>query len=529
MGIVPRDYQVEGIDACLEILRSKKQCREVVVAPTAAGKSIYLAEAAKRLNEPLLIIQPTKELLKQNYEKFIKVGGKATMCCASLKTKTIKGIDYTEIDGELIKCREVSRVTFATVGSVIKHIEELKTLKVNKIALDECHLMTQSTTQRVNNKTVEKPAQIKKLVKKVGIKNIVGVTATALYLKSSMGGASLKIMTRVKWKLFTKIRHITQISHLVENGYWSKLIYQVNETDLSKLEQNSSGSDYTVQSLKDYYSSNNLKGQILEEIKNLKKQGRKSIIVFVPSILEAEELYKSCPNSAVVHSKLDDKTRDYFIKAFREGDIPVIFNINVLAVGFDHPKLDAVITTRPTASIAVFYQQLGRAVRIHPEKENCKIVDFSGNVSKFGKIEELHYEDVPSYGMGLFNGKGELLTDYALNAPIRPTKKSIEENHNKKIQKEIKLQKEIEHDKNPEIKFGMWAGRRVFDIARSDNEKERERFFGWCNWFIKKQKEPSPYPKNFTLIRAIEEYLQQKANDFGKKEKFEVRIIGKIF
>ena len=69
MAFKLRTYQEEGIKACLEILRSKKKCREVVIAPTGGGKSIYLAEAAKQLDEPLLILQTSRELLKQNYQK----------------------------------------------------------------------------------------------------------------------------------------------------------------------------------------------------------------------------------------------------------------------------------------------------------------------------------------------------------------------------------------------------------------------------------------------------------------------------
>lgn len=502
-----RPYQEEGTQACLDILQSKKKCREIVIIGTGGGKSHVLAEVAKRLNEPLLILQPSAVLLQQNYEKFIKAGGKASMCCASLKTKTIKGVDYTEVDGELIKCREVSRITFATTGSVIKHVSELKALGVKKIAIDEVHLNTQSGTEKKNGKTVEKQPQIKKLIALIGATNITGVTATGLYLKGSMGGSSLKIMTRVKWKLFTKIRYINQISNLVENGWWSKLIYQVNETDTKILEYNSSGSDYTVESLKDYYESNNLKDQIIEEIKNLKKEGRKSIMVFVSTIQEANELYKSVPNSAIVHSKLDLKTRNYFVKAFKSLEIPVVFNVSCLLTGFDHPLVDAIITARPTSSIAVYYQGIGRGVRIHPEKENCKIVDFSGNVSKFGKVEELEYCDLEGYGVGLFNGRGELLTEYPLQIEERPTKESILTRiKGESIKKENSV--------NPEFPWGMFKGRRLFDVAKS---KDAKRLLSYCGW-VMSQHNKGEFILSKDLHTGIKEYLLGSAMNFKGKE-----------
>tara|TARA_R110000822_G_scaffold6851_3_gene28588 strand:+ start:722 stop:2332 length:1611 start_codon:yes stop_codon:yes gene_type:complete len=527
MSFKLRGYQDEGIDACMEILNSKKQCREIVIAPTAAGKSIYLAEAARVLDEPILILQPSKELLLQNYAKFIKVGGKASICCASVKTKTIKGEDYTEVDGKLVKCREITKVTFATVGTVIKYTEELKKLGVKKALVDEAHLMTQSNTQSKGGRTVEKEAQIKKLVKALNIKNLCGVTATALYLKGGAQGASLKIMTRVKWKLFTGIRHVTQISHLVENNYWSKLKYQVNDTDQSVLKNNSSGSDYTVESLKDYYESNNLKEQIIEEVKSLMNQGRKSILVFLPNIADADSLFASFPNSAVVHSKMRDEDRDYVIKAFRELDIPVVFNVNILSVGFDHPELDAIITARPTNSISVYYQQIGRGVRIFDTKEDCKVVDFSGNVKKFGIVEELHYDDIPGYGWGLFNGRGELLTDYPLAAIKRPTKEGLlaqakEKEEGDKTEKEAR--------KNPVISFGMFKTKKFWDVARSP--KDAERFFSYMNWAVAKYDKEGfssfDYGTGKDVLKEAREYLNEEANNFWKKKENKKPEVKKI-
>lgn len=470
MSFTLRDYQEGGTQACVDILKSTKPtCKELVISPTAGGKSIYVAETVKRVDEPILVLQPSKELLLQNYEKFVKVGGTASICCASLKVKTVKGVDYTQMEnGEFIECRKISRVTYATVGTVKKYADELKRLGVKKALIDEAHLST-------------KPgSQVRELFKKIGITHVVGLTATGLYLESSMAGASLKMMNRTKWKMFSDIKYVTQISHLVENGYWSKLLYQIIDTDESYLKENSNGSDFTVQSQKTYYEANNLKEQIIEEVKNLRSQGRKSILVFVPTIAEAEELYASFPNSATVHSKMDPKTRDYVVRAFKDLTIPVVFNVNVLSVGFDHPELDAIITARSTSSIALFYQQIGRGVRIHPDKEDCKVTDFSGNVKRFGRVEGLHYENVPYYGWGLFNDRNELLTDFPIKGVKRPTKETLIESGKKEVDRK---NQEKEARTNPEFNFGMFKGRKLWDIAQS---KDAERLKNYCSWIYDK-------------------------------------------
>lgn len=483
-----RNYQEEGTQASVAILQSpKKTCKELVISPTAGGKSIYVAETVKRVDAPIVVLQPSKELLLQNYQKFVKVGGTASICCASLKVKTIKGVEYTRLEnGDLVGCREISKVTYATVGTVKKYAKELKKLGVTKAIIDEAHLSTKAGSQ------------VRKLFKEIGITHVVGLTATALYLEASMSGASLKMMNRAKWRMFSNIRYVTQISELVEKNYWSKLLYQVIDTDEAYLKENSNGSDFTVQSQKEYYKANDIKNQIIEETKNLLKEGRKSVLVFVPTIAEAEELLAEFPNSATVHSKMDTSTRDYVVKAFKELTIPVVFNVNVLSVGFDHPQLDAIITARSTSSFSLYYQQIGRGVRIHPLKDNCKLVDFSGNVKRFGRVEGVHYEDVPYYGWGLFNEKNELLTDHPIKAIARPTKESLMQSGEKKEDKKL----------NPVFTFGMFKGKKLWDIAQG---KDSERLKNYCAWLYDKyvKKEWTFYgQEGLELKQGIEEYLK---------------------
>lgn len=504
MGFTLRDYQEEGTQASVDILNSpRKTCKELVISPTAGGKSIYVAETVKRVDAPIIILQPSKELLLQNYQKFVKVGGTASICCASLKVKTKKGVDYTRMDdGSLVECRKISRVTYATVGTVKKYANDLKKLGVKKAIIDEAHLSTKAGSQ------------IRNLFKQIGITHVVGLTATAVYLEGGMAGSSLKMMNRARWKMFSDIKYVTQISHLVKNGYWSKLLYHVNDTDETYLKENSSGSDFTVQSQKEYYKANNLKEQIVEEVHNLLAEGRKSVLVFVPTISEAEDLFAAFPNSATVHSKMKTEERDYVVKAFKDLTIPVVFNVNVLSVGFDHPELDAIVTARSTSSIALFYQQIGRGVRIHPNKDDCKVVDFSGNVKRFGRVEGLHYEDVPYYGWGLFNDRNEILTDFPIKALNRPTKEMLIESGKKEA-------RDKEERKNPEFNFGMFKGRKLWDIAQS---KDADRLKSYCSWLWDKycKGDWTFYgEKGTALKKGIQEYLKISDNQEKAKGKLD--------
>lgn len=385
-----RKYQEKAVEDCLWVM-AKSNRRGVAVMPTGAGKSLVIAEVARKLDKPIIVLQPSKELLKQNYDKFTRMGGKATIYSASLNTK------------------ESSKITFATIGSIKNEVEQFKDLGVKHIIIDEVHLGT------------KRESQFKEFIDALGVKNILGLTATPVYLQNNAEGARLAMINRSQKSIFRKIIHVTQIEEMISGNFWTPLKYKIFETNQSGLKLNTSGSEYTDESQKDYYKSNDLNSKIEQTVDLLLNQkNRKRILVFVPSIEDAESLHGRIPNSMVVHSKLSAKKRDRNVKAFDSGEVPVAINVNVLATGYDNPEIDTVILARPTASIAILYQQIGRAVRLHPDKQESLIVDFSGNTSRFGKIEHLSFKEIDEYGWGMFGENGVLLSDLPILESVRP-------------------------------------------------------------------------------------------------------------
>ena len=437
-----RDYQIKAVEKGVEVLSSKYSCKEVLVLPTGAGKSIIISEIANRLEGNVLVVQPSKELLAQNISKLRSIGGEASIYSASFNSK------------------EIGKITYATIGSL--NVEEFKGKNIKYVLQDEAHLCTQEGSKLI------------KFIKDLKIDNLLGLTATPLYLKNTLEGAQLKIMTRVKGKLYNGICHVTQIRELVDNNYWSKLEYEVIDNSNKSLEFNSSGSDYTLKSIQINYEENKIAEKIKNKVATL--TDRKSILIFVPTIEDAEKLKKTIPNSDVVHSKIKDKDRDIIIENFKSFKIRVVINVNVLAVGFDHPALDCIITGRPTTSIAMYYQQLGRGCRIHPDKDYCKIIDYSGNVSKFGALEDLNFEDVKNFGWGMFN-KNVLLTNVAMWQEGKPTKEQLIAGKKVKSVMEIPYgikNKETLNTKDPVFYFGKFKNKKVSLVF-----KENKSYLTW--------------------------------------------------
>lgn len=394
MAFTLRPYQQQAVDACIDFIQNSTAKNGLVVAPTAAGKSLIVANVARALGEKVLCLQPSKELLEQNYAKYVSYGEEASLFSASVGVK------------------EIGSVTFATPRSVFNSLEEFKEAGVNYIIVDECHLQT-----KVNS-------QMHRVIKALRPRKVIGLTATPIFLTSYMGQSVLRMMNRTAKSFFRKIIHITQIQDLVEKRFWSPLVYENRFVDDSMLVLNSNGSDYTSNSLLRMYEENNTKANIISEVERLVDEGRKSILAFVPSIEAAEELAELVPNSASVNSKTPKRQRNKIIEGFKDGSIRVVFNVLVLSVGFDHPELDAIIHARATNSMAIYYQTLGRGVRIAPNKKDCKIIDLAGNSLKFGKIEELNFEDIEGYGWGMF-AKERLVTGIPMSEGLYTDKEFL--------------------------------------------------------------------------------------------------------
>ena len=96
-----RDYQKESVNAAVRFFENGYRRNGIIVLPTGAGKSLVIANIAYRLDAPVLVFQPSKEILEQNYAKL----------CA-----------YGEMNAGIFSAsfnrREVRKITFATIGSV---------------------------------------------------------------------------------------------------------------------------------------------------------------------------------------------------------------------------------------------------------------------------------------------------------------------------------------------------------------------------------------------------------------------------
>jgi DNA repair protein RadD len=248
---------------------------------------------------------------------------------------------------------------------------------------------------------------------------------------------------------FKDILHITQIQEMGQ--FWTPLVYDSPKFDTKGLQYNSTKAEFTDESIKASYEKNDLANKILQKIEEHPE--RKRILVFVPSVDKAKELVEKIPGSACVWSGMPDKERDKVISDFRAGRLRVAINVNILSVGFDEPQIDMIMLARATASLSLYYQQVGRGVRPFSLKKDCLIVDLVGNTKKFGKVEHLYFKK-EKRSWKLFGEGDKQLT----GVPIHQIGEVTDE---KKIRNQIYQKSLVTSD--VKFTFGKYEGKVVSD------------------------------------------------------------------
>lgn len=356
MAFKLRPYQKESVQKGVEYLNSSTNNNKVLVLPTGSGKSVVIANILASLNGNTVVLQPSKEILEQNYEKYTKYG-KASMYSASVGEKRI------------------SPVTFCTIGSVINKKYLFKGLR--HIIIDECHLVN------------AEGGMYQEFIKAFPEAKVLGLTATPYRLSQTSEGYQLTFITRSTPKIFNELLYYVQNDVLFNAGYLAKLqYYSFDVIDRSKLELNSSGTDFTPQSLQRYYKAIDMPSRITKYAKQVLSK-KPNLLIFCALISEANEVVRRIPGSVVLTGQTKKADRERILARFKKGQIKCLVNVGVLTTGFDYPALEAVLIARSTMSLSLYYQIVGRAMRISPQKENAWIVDMGGNINLFGPIETM--------------------------------------------------------------------------------------------------------------------------------------------
>lgn len=359
-GCTLRSYQQHAVDTALGYLTDPRWVGRngLVVLPTGSGKSLVIAGLATRLNQPVLVFQPSKEILQQNAEKLRGYGFYPGIWSASVGQKRL------------------GLITLATIGSVVRDAERFRQFKY--VLIDECH--------GVN----AQGGMYRAFLDVLAHARVIGLTATPYRLASTAQGAELRFLTRTRPRIFDDVVYYLNLAPLFRAGFLAPLTY--HEHDLLAnvpLRLNSTGADFDDASLRQHYRTSSFGERLQHTVRHLLDEGHQSILVFTRFTEEAAALAAAVPGAAVVTAETPADRRAQILWSFQRGLTKVVANVGVLTVGFDFPALSTVVLARPTMSLALFYQMVGRVLRPHPSKATAHVVDLVGLKRRFGPIEQL--------------------------------------------------------------------------------------------------------------------------------------------
>jgi len=435
MGYVLRAYQQAAVDDALNCFKTKKN--GILVLPTGSGKSLIVAAIVTALGGKTIILQPTKEILEQNMEKLEATG-------------------YHDIGvySASVGRKDVGHVTFATIGSVVRHRELFN--QFDRIIVDECH--------RVNSKG----GMYEDFINGLGLPTI-GLTATPYRMRNynhhgtGEHVAESRILTRTRPRIFNKIAHITQVATLFDAGYLCPLNYDwQNDYDSKKVKSTSTGQGFDDASLRKYNEQQQIPGKIAAILSGTP---RKHCLVFTMFTSESEKVIARAERQGVrcveISAKTKKRVRERILRDFRDGRIKCVVNVGVLTTGFDFPELDCIVLGRPTKSVSLYYQMVGRGVRIANQKPSCALYDLCDNVKRFGKIETFEIFDQNGNEMWrLRSDRGNLTgVDVATGENLEKVKQSA-----------TKAEKDRPGD--TVITFGKHKGKKISDVEKD--------YLKWC-------------------------------------------------
>lgn len=351
----PRGAQIEALCA-LENTRVEGAKRALVQAATGVGKT-YLAAFDSKKYGRVLFVAHREEILKQAAESFKNVRNSD---------------DYGFFDGES-KCTDKS-VIFASVATLGRN-EYLNDKYFapdyfNYIVIDEFH-------HAVND-------QYQRIVNYFNPQFLLGLTATP----ERLDGRNIYEICDYNVPYEISLKEAINKGMLVPFHYYGIF----DETDYSKL--HIVRGRYDEKELNETYIGNAHRYELI--YKYYCKYGSRQALGFCCSKEHAREMAKEfssrgIPSVAVFSYASGEYTekRNVAIQKLKNGEIKVIFSVDMFNEGVDITSVDMVMFLRPTESPIVFLQQLGRGLRKYRGKEFLTVLDFIGNYEKAGRVRFL--------------------------------------------------------------------------------------------------------------------------------------------
>ena len=353
MQIEERQYQADDVNYAMG---HGINDRVIHCSPTGSGKTIIQALIAKReldRGDSTAILTPRNEIFDQTTEVVRNLCGYGNV---SLLRAKRQGEAWNPVN-------PVHIVSWPTLIARARK-SDFWFPRVDRVLVDECHLSVAPKILEILNHYAPKA-------------RIDGYTATP----ARMTGRGLG-------HFFTEIKHVTTVRRLIAEGFLCPVEYWGGkQADLTGLRIRQG--DYETKKLSERVVK--LVGDAVDNW--LRLASDRHTIVFAVDIAHCEALAERFQHvgvkAAALHTGMDQSDRDKVVHAFKTQQIQVLVNVSIASYGFDAPSVNCVQICRPTKSIVLHLQMIGRGMRPGPDKV-CMVLDHAGNVRELGMADDLY-------------------------------------------------------------------------------------------------------------------------------------------
>lgn len=359
-----RTYQQTAIDCAWQWMRHNEG-NPAIVIPTGGGKSPVMGAMARQVAEAggrVGVLAHVKELVSQNHDKLKAIWpeARAGIYAASMRRRDrFEPILFMQIQSVAKRAPQLGRFDLLLVDEA--HRVPLKGDGLYLQFIDECRRWNPDL-------------------------RVVGLTATPYRLQ----GAAVPVCGPDN--VLQAVAYEARIGDLIEQGYLSKLTSRAGSARADLSGVHTRGGEYIESELARAVDRTELVEAACDEIVAHAKD-RRALIVFAVTVLHAEHVCAALKArgvaTGIVHGAQATGERNAAIAQFQAGKLRALVNVNVLSEGFDAPHIDCVAMLRPTKSPSLYYQQVGRGLRLAPGKTDCLVLDFAGNTLEHGPVDAI--------------------------------------------------------------------------------------------------------------------------------------------
>ena len=346
MRITLRDYQQKGIDELRSAFAAGHRA-VIYVLPTGGGKTVVfsaIAERAAAKGKRVAILVHRQELVDQTCRSLEAIGVEFGTVVAGARNLTLS-----------------EPLQVCSVQTLARRLDSIPRDQFDLLVVDEAHHAVAGSWAKILDHFTEA--------------KILGCSATPERLDGKGLGA-----------MFSRMVTGPDCRWLTENNFLSPARAFVPPSGIDTKRLRVRAGDYRIEDAEAAMSDRMLVG---DAVAHYRKHLRPATaIAFCCTVRHAEAVCAAFQQAGIRAAVLDGKThkneRRGMIEALGRGDIEVLCSCMVISEGTDVPSVGGCLLLRPTQSVSLYLQMVGRCLRPTPGKDRAVILDHAGNVEKHG-------------------------------------------------------------------------------------------------------------------------------------------------